>query len=90
MTGAGFIDGEPIWLKGQPVAPHEARDQDIQWIRIVELELVPHPDQPRPEIAETDYSMQGGVLRMKLRAGTAGYVLRQWRGLHTRPQVARA
>lgn len=25
-----------------------------------------------------DYSMQDGVLRMKLRAATAGYILRQW------------
>ncbi len=68
----------PVVLKGQPVTPHEMRDQDIQWARIVELEVVPHPDQPRPEITEMDYSMQGGVLRMKLRAATAGYILRQW------------
>ena len=64
--------------KGQPVAPHEMNDQDIQWTRIVELELVPHPDQPRPEITEMDYAMQGGVLHMKLRAATAGYILRKW------------
>ena len=68
----------PVVLKGQPVEPHETSDQDIQWTRIVELELVPHPDQPRPEITEMDYSMQGGVLRMKLRAATAGYILRKW------------
>lgn len=68
----------PVVLKGQPVALYEMGDQDIQWTRIVELELVPHPDQPRPEITEMDYSMQGGVLRMKLRAATAGYILRQW------------
>ncbi|MBN0911400.1 WYL domain-containing protein, partial [Pseudomonas aeruginosa] len=36
----------PVVLKGQPVAAHEMSDQDIQWTRIVELELVPHPDQP--------------------------------------------
>ena len=65
-------------LKGQPVAPHEVSDQDIQWTRIVELELVPHPDQPRPEITEMDYGMRDGVLRMKLRAATAGYILRKW------------
>ncbi|MNP23052.1 hypothetical protein D3C76_1157480 [compost metagenome] len=65
-------------LNGQPVAPHEMSDQDIQWTRIVELELVPHPSQPRPEITEMDYGMDGGALRMKLRAATAGYILRQW------------
>lgn len=68
----------PVILKGQPVAHHEKSNQDIQWTRIVELDLVPHPDQPRPEITEMDYSMEGGVLHMKLRAATAGYILRQW------------
>ena len=68
----------PVVMKGAKVQPHEQSNQDIQWTRIVELELVPHPDQPRPEITEMDYSMQGGVLRIKLRAATAGYILRQW------------
>lgn len=68
----------PVVFKGLPVAPHERNDQDIQWTRVVELELVPHPDQPRPEITEMDYSMEEGVLRMKLRAATAGYNLRRW------------
>ncbi|HEH9403991.1 TPA: WYL domain-containing protein [Aeromonas bestiarum] len=68
----------PVVLKGVPVESREASDQDIQWTRIVELELIPHPDQPRPEITEMDYGMQGGVLRMKLRAATAGYILRKW------------
>ena len=60
------------------VQPHERSDQDIQWTRIVELEMVPHPDQPRPEITEMDYGMVRGSLRVKLRAATAGYILRQW------------
>ena len=68
----------PVVLKGQPVASHETSDQDIQWTRIVELELVPHPDQPCPEITKMDYGMEEGVLRMKLRAATAGYILRKW------------
>ncbi len=67
----------PTLLDEEPQA-NERPDNDIQWTRIVELELVPHPDQPRPEITEMDYSMQGGVLRMKLRAATAGYILRKW------------
>lgn len=68
----------PIVLKGQPLALHEESDQDIQWTRIVELELVPHPDRPRPEITEMDYGMRDGMLRIKLRAATAGYILRKW------------
>lgn len=69
---------QPVVMKGAPIETHERSDQDIQWTRIVEIELVPHPDQPRPEITEMDYAMDGGVLRMKLRAATAGYILRQW------------
>jgi len=67
----------PVVLSGRTVAAHEMSDQDIQWARIVELELVPHPDQRRAEVTEMDFNMQGGVLRMKLRAATAGYILRQ-------------
>ncbi|KRB85098.1 helix-turn-helix transcriptional regulator [Noviherbaspirillum sp. Root189] len=69
---------DPFVMKGDLVAPHERSDQDIQWTRIVELELVPHPDQPRPEITLLDYGMPEGVLPLKLRAATAGYVLRKW------------
>lgn len=68
----------PEALKGVSVAPQEMSDQDIQWTRIVELELVPHPDQPRPEITAMDYGMPDGALRLKLRAAMAGYVLRKW------------
>lgn len=68
----------PVVLKDHLVEPHEKSDQDIQWTRIVELELVPHPDQPRPEITEMDYAMRNGVLRVRLRAATAGYTLRKW------------
>lgn len=68
----------PVVLKGQPVAAREMSNQDIQWTRIVELELSPHPGQPRTEIAEMDYGMRDGVLRMKLRAATTGYILRKW------------
>lgn len=60
------------------IRPHEQNDQDIQWTRIVEVELVPHPAQPRPEVTEMDYGMREGALKMKLRAATAGYILRRW------------
>src|SRR5690554_4661461 len=68
----------PRVLRTSPVAPHESDSQDIQWNRIVELDLVPHPDQPRPEITEMDYGMREGRLQMKLRAAVAGYILRKW------------
>ena len=55
---------------------HELPDQDIQWTRIVELELVPHPaNVQHPDAIEADYGMSDGVLRLKARAALAGYVL---------------
>jgi hypothetical protein len=68
----------PKLLPDSDVGAHEWADQDIQWTRIVELELVPHPDQPRPEITALDYGMEKAVLKLKLRAATAGYTLRKW------------
>lgn len=57
---------------------HELPSEDIQWNRIVELDLVPHPNQEHSEIIESDYGMTEGVLHIKVRAAIAGYVLRQW------------
>ena len=57
---------------------HESSSADIQWNRIVELDLVPHPNQEHPEIVESDLGMKDGVLHIKVRAAIAGYVLRQW------------
>ena len=68
----------PRVLKAERPDAHERSDQDIQWTRILELELVPHPDQPRSEITVMDYNMQDGSLKLKLRAATAGYILRKW------------
>lgn len=60
------------------IEKHEMLACDIQWNRIVELALVPHPDRKHPEIAKKDYGMRDGVLHLKLRAAMAGYILRQW------------
>ena len=70
MESTELLDGNP--------AKHELPAQDIQWNRIVELDIVPHPDRPHPDITERDYGMVDGVLHLKLRAAMAGYVLRQW------------
>lgn len=60
------------------IEKHEMLACDIQWNRIVELALVPHPDRKHPEIAKKDYGMRDGVFHLKLRAAMAGYILRQW------------
>ncbi|MCA3175425.1 MAG: WYL domain-containing protein [Burkholderiales bacterium] len=61
------------------VADHERPDQDIQWNRITELELVPHPaNVQHPDTIEAEYGMENGVLRLRVRAAMAGYLMRRW------------
>lgn len=57
---------------------HETPANDQQWNRLVELELIPHPAQSDPAIAVLDYAMSDGVLKLTVRAATAGYMLRRW------------
>ncbi|TVL21163.1 WYL domain-containing protein [Shewanella xiamenensis] len=56
----------------------ELETQDRQWNRFVELELVPHPRIEHCEAIELDYGMTGGVMKVEIRAATAGYLLRLW------------
>jgi predicted DNA-binding transcriptional regulator YafY len=69
---------DPEVLSHKPVENHEKSNLDIQWNRIVELILVPHPDRKHSEITSNDYEMHNNQLNLKLRAAMAGYVLRQW------------
>jgi hypothetical protein len=69
---------EATTLKQGTLEKHELPDQDNQWNRILELDLVPHPDRKAPELVKRDYAMVDGVFRLKIRAAMAGYVLRQW------------
>ena len=68
---------EPVIIDG-PIKEHEIREFDIQWNRVVELEIVPHPSLKHPKTIETDYAMENGVLKVNVRAAVAGYVLRRW------------
>lgn len=68
----------PVVLEDGEVAREEQSDSDMQWSRIIELELVPHPRHPRPDVVTMDYDMPDGVLRVKVRAAHAGYLLRLW------------
>jgi hypothetical protein len=68
----------PTVLEDSPVVAVETAEHDAQWSRIIELELVPHPEHPRPEIVRMDFDMLGGVRTVRARAATAGYMLRRW------------
>lgn len=67
----------PTLVDEEPKAS-ECSDNDIQWTRIVELDLVPHPRLARPEIIRMDYGMTDGSIRMRVRAAVAGYMLLRW------------
>lgn len=57
---------------------HELLLADQQWLRLVELDLVPHPALPHPEAIAADYAMTAGVLSLQTRAALAGYALNRW------------
>lgn len=57
----------------------ELKQQDHQWIRIMPLHIVPHPNNVKHPIAiELDFNMLGGALQIDVRAAMAGYLLRRW------------
>jgi len=68
----------PCGLPHSDVNEYESRDADIQWNRIVEMHIVPHPRLKHPETIEAEYAMANGVLNVQVRAAVAGYVLRKW------------
>lgn len=68
----------PTILEESPVLREETAEHDVQWSRIIELELVPHPAYPRPEVVQLDHDLPDGILRVKVRAANAGYMLRRW------------
>ena len=67
----------PKLLDEEPQA-NERPNNDIQWMRIVELDFVPHPRLERPEIIKMDYGMTDDSIRMRVRAAVAGYMLLRW------------
>lgn len=68
----------PVVLETSPAKKEETAEFDSQWSRIIHLDLVPHPGHPRPEMVERDYAMRDGVLKVKVRAANAGYMLKRW------------
>ncbi len=69
---------EPRVLEDSPVREEETAQSDFQWSRIIELELVPHPDFESRNVVLMDYPMENGVLKVRVRAANAGYMLQQW------------
>lgn len=70
---------------GKAATAEADREHDEQWMRIVPMELVPHPGLKHPAAVAADYGMIDGVLRLKLRASLVGYVTQFW-GIDTTPE----
>jgi hypothetical protein len=69
ILSAQLVDGA--------VLENETQENDIQWNRVVELQLVPHPlNVMHPEVIEAEYGLKAGVLNVRIRAALAGYALR--------------
>lgn len=73
---------EAEFLEGSRVEEHEDSSNDLEWSRVVELELVPHPRLKSKDqaIVAMDYGMppKDRVLKVRVRAALVGYFLRQW------------
>lgn len=65
-------------LPDNTILRHERLNHDLQWNRIIELKLVPHPQNSRAELAQLDYQLDKGALEVRVRASNAGYILRHW------------
>lgn len=69
----------PTVLEDSVVQREETAEFDMQWSRIIELELLPHPQHTRPDVVQMDYPFaEGGALHVRVRAANAGYMLRRW------------
>lgn len=53
-------------------------ESDLQWARIVHLELAPHPGIAYPKAIEADFRMINGLLALDMRSPLVGYALRRW------------
>lgn len=66
-------------IRETPIESHETEINDYQWVRMIDLQIVPHPTNVKePTAIMMDYAMVDGVLGLKVRAALAGYLLRRW------------
>lgn len=65
-------------ISDAPTTENELWTADIQWNRVVELHLTPHPKRKNKQAIELDYQMNDSILKVNVRAALAGYLLRLW------------
>lgn len=68
-----------VTLLDSPIEEFEKEIEDNQWMRKMDLHLVPHPTNVEfPQAIELDYGMDKGMLQLTVRAALVGYLLRRW------------
>ncbi len=68
-----------VTILKQTRLPEEDKLEDHQWMRMVPLHVIPHPNNvEHPTAIELDFGMENGVLEINVRAAMAGYLLRRW------------
>tara|TARA_R110000772_G_scaffold74498_1_gene162199 strand:+ start:13849 stop:14757 length:909 start_codon:yes stop_codon:yes gene_type:complete len=68
-----------VTLLDKQVEEFETAIEDNQWMRKMDLHIVPHPTNVQyPQAIELDYGMDKGMLRLTVRAALVGYLLRRW------------
>jgi len=68
-----------VTIKESLIQSHEDKLEDHQWMRMMPLQLVPHPKNVQHSTAiQMDYGMANGVLDLNVRAALVGYLLRRW------------
>ncbi|MCZ4253772.1 helix-turn-helix transcriptional regulator [Pseudoalteromonas shioyasakiensis] len=68
-----------ITILPQTPSPEEGQSEDHQWMRVVQLQIVPHPNNVKhPTAIKLDFGMKKGMLEVNVRAAMAGYLLRRW------------
>ena len=68
-----------VTILAQTPSPEEDKLEDHQWMRMVPLQIIPHPNNVKhPTAIKLDFGMEKGVLEVNVRAAMAGYLLRRW------------
>ena len=68
-----------VTVLAQKPSLEEDKLEDNQWMRMVPLQIIPHPHNvEHPTAIKLDFGMENGMLEVNVRAAMAGYLLRRW------------
>jgi hypothetical protein len=68
-----------VTILAQTPSSKENKFEDHQWMRMVPLQIIPHPNNvEHPKAIKLDFGMENGMLELNVRAAMAGYLLRRW------------